>query len=199
LNRDNVLFTVIGLLTGFIAGYVMHETMAQRQPPRLVPGATAATAAATGGAGAGAPAAGGGPPMAAVQELSRRVAENPDDADAVRELADMNYNIRNWSRAVELYEHYLELRPDDVDAMTDLGAAYRGVGNLTGALELFRKVRERFPDRWQALYNEIIVLAFDLEDLDAASQPLAELQALRPDDPDVARLAAEIEKRRQGS
>ncbi|MEE8526742.1 MAG: tetratricopeptide repeat protein [Thermoanaerobaculia bacterium] len=195
MNRDNILFTVIGLLTGFIAGYVMHEVMAERQPPRRIPG----TAAEVGRANpAAAPAAAGGAPaMEAVQRLSRRVAENPDDAEAVKQLAEMNYNIANWSRAIELYEHYLELSPDDLDAMTDLGASYRGAGNVAGALDLFREVRERFPDHWQARYNEILVLAFDLGELKAASREVAELQALEPDNSDIARLAAEIERRRQ--
>lgn len=198
MNRDNVLFTVIGLLTGFIAGYVMHEVMAQRQPPRHIPG-PAAEAGRTSPAAAPPATAGGAPAMEAVQRLSRRVAENPDDAEAVKQLADMNYQIQNSSRAVELYERYLELRPDDFGAMIDLGAAYQAAGNAAGALELFRSVRLQFPDDWQARYNEVLVLALDLGDLDAASPLMAELLELQPDNSNVTRLAAEIERRRKGS
>lgn len=134
--------------------------------------------------------------MEAIQRLRQRLEENPNDASAVRQLADMNYNIQNWSRAAELYERFLELQPDDVNAMTDLGACYRATGDPARALELFRRVREREPDHWQSRFNEIIVLAFDLGDLAAADEQMAELRKLAPGNSDVERLAEEIAKRR---
>ena len=37
MNKDNLIFAVIGILVGFIAGYLMHEVVASKQPPRLTP------------------------------------------------------------------------------------------------------------------------------------------------------------------
>ena len=48
-DLDNLLFTTIGILTGFISGYFTHEVMAVRQPPSLAV-LQAAQAAALGGA-----------------------------------------------------------------------------------------------------------------------------------------------------
>ncbi|MCP3962121.1 MAG: tetratricopeptide repeat protein [bacterium] len=203
MNRDSLMFLVIGTLVGFIAGYVMHEVMAARQPAPLRPGQTRsaapanppqATAPAAGGA-----ASGSQPAMEQVQRLRAYVEENPNDAEAVRQLADLNYDISNWQRAAELYGRYLELEPDNLDVMTDLGACYRFLGQPRDALALFRQVRERAPDHWRARYNEVLVLGFDLDDFEAAKTAMAQLQLIQPGNSQVSRLAAELAKRSQGT
>ncbi|MEM7352308.1 MAG: tetratricopeptide repeat protein [Acidobacteriota bacterium] len=205
MNRDNVLFLVIGALTGFILGYVMHEVMAARQPPPRHAG-TGPAGQAQPGAGPGAGQAAGpqgaaaGPQaaMESVQRLRAYVEQNPDDAAATLQLANLNYDISNWSRAAELYERYLKLVPDSVEVMADLGAAYRFLGRPQDALAQFAAVREVAPDYWQARFNEVLVLTLDLEDLPAAEAAMQELLGLQPDNPDVLRLAAEVEKRAAG-
>ncbi|MCB1056972.1 MAG: tetratricopeptide repeat protein [Acidobacteria bacterium] len=206
MNRDNLLYLVIGVLAGFIAGYLLEERMAEVQPPLRVHGATEATgepSAAgggpmTGGGGAAAPqpGAGSGPAVAAVRQLQERVAQNPDDADAVLGLANANFDISNWTRAIELYEHYLELRPDDADVLSDLGICYRAQGDFDDAVASFDKALAKDPDHWLARFNKAIVLGIDEGNLDAADQVVAEMRALRPDAPDLQRLEAELDRRR---
>ena len=134
--------------------------------------------------------------MEKVQRLRAYVEENPQDVDAARQLANMNYDIGNWQRAGELYERVLEQRPEDVDAMTDLGACYRNQGRFDDALALFRKVSEQQPDHWQARFNEVLVLAFDMNDPESAGPAIDELKRLQPDNPDVQRLINEVERRK---
>jgi Flp pilus assembly protein TadD len=221
VNRDNLLFATIGILVGFITGYLVHEVMATRQPPRLtpelraqivVPGgeqggggpapegdAGAAPAANEGQAGpaAGAAGAGGGAPaMQAIQELKAYVEKNPNNADAVRQLANLNFEIRNWKRAQELYRHYLELKPGDPDVMTDLGTAYRATKEFDKALELFQQVHKAAPDHWKSYFNEVVVLAFDLKKPDEAKAPLAKLQQMQPGNQAVIELADAVSKQR---
>ena len=209
MDRDKILFTVIGLLAGFIAGYVAHEFMAARQPP---PGWAAeragSPAQSAGRRGVGVPAPGPSPPapgatggqpaMEQVQQLAAHVRDNPDDARAIRQLANLNYDISNWQRAAELYSRYLELEGGDSDVMTDLGVTYRFMGKPQQALEQFRAVREQTPEHWQARYNEVLVLAVDLNDLPAANAALDELVSMQPENPQVTRLAAEVKKRTEG-
>ncbi len=201
LNRDNVLFLVIGVLTGFISGYLMHEVMAARQPAPRRADAAANVAAARGGSGVPAATAkpGAQPGMEQVQRLRAHVENNPDDAPAVRQLANLNYDIRNWERAAELYQQYLRLVPEDLDVMTDLGAVYRFLGQPREALQQFQQVLGRAPERWQARYNEVLVLAFDLEDFASAGSAMAELRQQQPDNPEVTRLAEEVNKRIAGA
>lgn len=218
MNRDNLLFATIGILVGFITGYLVHEVMATHQPPRLTPemraqivipggeqgGAAAAAppegdagaAPAANGGGAGPAGAGGGPPMQTIQELKAYVDKNPNDVKAVRQLADLNFEIRNWKRAQELYRHYLELKPGDPDVMTDLGISYRETSEFDKSLALFQQVHKAAPDHWKSYFNEVVVLAFDLKKVDEAKVPLAKLQQMQPSNPDVVRLADAVAKQR---
>lgn len=251
MNRDNFLFATIGLLVGFITGYLLHEVMVARQPLRRLPGEMAAVTAAPGDAGgpmqpggAGDPAAGaaggvqgdaridpgagpagggaeagggggvggggsaspaGGQPgtgaqpgMAAVQQLRDHVASHPNDADAVLKLANLNFDIRNWGRARDLYSHYLTLRKPDADVLTDLGNCYRGVQQYDDALAQFRRAEQLAPDHWKALFSEVVVLGFDLKRWDDAGKALARLQAVAPQQPEVQQLAAALAQRRAG-
>ncbi|HSS52336.1 MAG TPA: tetratricopeptide repeat protein [Thermoanaerobaculia bacterium] len=222
MNRDNLLFATIGILVGFITGYLVHEVMATRQPPRLtpemraqivVPGgaaaaapegdAGAAPAANDGGAaqagGAAGAGTGGAPAMQAIQELKAYVDKNPNDANAVRQLADLNFEIRNWKRAQELYRHYLELKPGDPDVMTDLGISYRETAEFDKSLQLFQAVHKAAPDHWKSYFNEVVVLAFDLKKPAEAKAPLEKLQQMQPSNPDVVRLADAVAKQRSAA
>jgi tetratricopeptide (TPR) repeat protein len=210
INKDNMIFAVFGILIGFISGYLMHEVVAARQPPRLTPelraqigtseDPAAAPAAAPGPANAGMPqGAPAGPSMEEVQELRAYVEKNPNDADAVLKLANLNFDISQFQRAQELYQQYLKMRPSNADVLTDLGISYRETKNFDQALEQFQKARKLAPDHWQSYYNEVVVLAFDLKRHDEANQLLQELQRMQPSNPDVARLAEAVTRQRNAA
>jgi tetratricopeptide (TPR) repeat protein len=208
LNKDNLLFLLGGLVLGFIFAFLMFEAMASRQPPRLTAAlrsqiAMGDEAAGGGGAAMGAAAEappgaaqGGGPAMAEIQQLREIVEKNPNDVQAVRKLADLNFDIQNWQRAQELYSHYLELKPNDPDVITDLGITYRGLQQYDKAIDLFNQAKKLEPGHWQAYYNEVVVLAFDLKKTAQANQVMGQLQQLQPANPDVAKLAEALAKQR---
>ena len=221
MNKDNLLYTVIGILVGFIAGYLIKDMMVTRQPPRLTPelraqiamegenpaqpaggetaaeGPTDARTADTSNPGMGGAAPGGSGPMnAEVQQLRAYVEQHPDDADAVLQLANLNFQIRNWPRAQELYSHYLKLRPDNPDVLTDLGVTYQQTQEFDKALECFRQAHKVAPQHWKSSFNEVVVLALDLHRFDEADPILKELQRMQPGNPDVARLAEEVTRQR---
>lgn len=215
MNKDNLLYLMGGLLVGFVFAYLLFDAMATRQTPRLTPGLKALIAQSGGAvqtesADARVDAQGQAPgdaqgqanpqaAMAEIQQLRAYVEKNPNDAEAVRKLADLNFDIQNWKRAQELYHHYLELKPNDPDVMTDLGITYRGVKDYDKALELFRQTQKLRPDHWQALYNEVVVLAFDLKKLDQAGTVLAKLEQMQPGNPDVKRLADAVARQRSAA
>jgi Flp pilus assembly protein TadD len=202
VKRDNWLFATFGLLLGFILGYVLHEVMAARQPPRLAVGASpqiedmngAPRPAQAGGPGAGAPA--GGPPMAEIQELRAQVEKNPNDTEALLRLANMNFDIKNWQRASELYERYLKLQAPTSDVLTDFGVTLREQGQAKEALAQFERAATLSPTHWQSRFNKAVVLGLDLQDYAGADRELAQLRVLQPSNPAIGELAAEIERRK---
>jgi Flp pilus assembly protein TadD len=224
LNKDNLIFAMAGILVGFVSGALMQDVLSSRQPPRLTPelraqivmpgqdpmagpadnrvsdvapgngGDTAASAPAS--APGGAPGGAGQPGMEQIQQLRAYVEKNPNDAEAVLQLANLNFDIRNWGRAEELYRQYLKLRPKDANVMTDLGISYRESRKFDEALAQFDEAQKLSPEHWQAYYNEVVVLAFDLKRFDDADRVLAELQKLQPGNPDVVKLADAVTKQR---
>ena len=238
MSKDNFISAVFGVLLGFIAGYLMHEVMAARQPPRLPPGMTtvAPDQQAGGGPGempAGAAGPAGDPSAAApmmgqVRELQARLEKDPKDLEALQGLAAMFYQINDHKRSAEYLSRYVELRPDDAEALlqlanirfdnkewvqaqqlytryltanpgrsdilSDLGVTYRELAQYDRAIELFHQAQELAPTNWQALYNEVVVLAFNQKKYDEAREVLSKLQKMQPNNPDVSRLATEVDR-----
>ena len=64
-----------------------------------------------------------------------------------------------------------------------------GLQQYDKAIDLFHQAKKLDPDHWQAYYNEVVVLAFDLKKIDAGQQVLGQLQQMQPANPDVAKLA----------
>lgn len=201
--RDQVLFVAAGLMVGFVLAYLAFENIGRQQPQRrLPPEAGAVQGGPPGNPNPGpgaAPGTGPGVTAAQVQQLSAYVEQNPEDADAVLQLANMNFDIRNWPRAAELYERRLTLRPANPDVLSDLGICYREMGEFQQALETFDRAQEIEPDHWESRFNEVVVQALDLGNFEAAEEVLDELRAIRPGDQTVERLAAEVERRRNAA
>lgn len=196
--RDHLLYAGAGLMVGFVLAYLAYENVGRQQPQRrLPPEAGVAQGGPPGNPGPN-PEAAPGPrfTMEEVQQLSAYVEENPEDADAVLQLANMNFDIRNWARAAELYERRLSLRPENPDVLSDLGICYREMGEHRRALETFDRAQEIAPDHWESRFNEVVVQALDLGNFEAAEEVLNELRAIRPGNQDVERLAAVVEQRR---
>lgn len=193
-----MLFLLVGLMGGFLAGYISHEAMDGVQPARIAAGG-ALPAAMPGPGAAPQAAASASSPMEEINRLQQAIAANPEDADAILRLANLSFDIQRWERAAELYERYLALRPGDPDVLTDLGITFRARGDFERALVLFREAQAQAPDHWQARFNEVIVLAFDQHQLDAAEKALAVLAEKLPGSPDVTRLGDEIRRLREAN
>ncbi len=206
MNRNNVLFLVIGILIGFLAGYFLQEEIAKVQPVRRIAGSDtgAATAAPPGaprmpaapGAAPAAGAMGGGPVAGEVIELQQRITDNPDDAEAVLGLARLNLQISNWERAAELLQRYLELEPESPNELVDLAVVQRTLAQYDEALSSLDRALELAPDHWVAYYNKAVVLIVDLQRLDDAALVVETMQEMRPEDQDVQALASELTRLR---
>ena len=78
--------------------------------------------------------------------------------------------------------------------ITDLGITYRGLQQYDKAIDLFNQAKKLEPGHWQAYYNEVVVLAFDLKKTAEANEVMGQLQRLQPANPDVAKLAEALAK-----
>lgn len=192
MTRDNLVFTGFGFLLGLvIGGMVIGPRLAQSNggagsPTRAVAGSEDAAPQPA------APA--GGSPMGAVfqqiNNLKQEIERDPNNADALGQLGTMYMDAGKFPQAIEYFERALKVR-DNPQVRTDLGICYRNNNEPDKSLAEFRQVVQADPQQWQALFNEVIILA-ETRHMDEAKTELAKLQKLRPGDPDVQKLADSI-------
>ena len=126
MNRDNVLFAVVGLLTGLIVGFIFANSLNER--------GSASSAAAPGDmrmnsnmppghpdiGGAGGQQGMMGPQ---VLEAIEKAKQDPADFDAQLKAADAYYQIQRFDEAINFLSAANKLRPDDRDVIVQLGNA----------------------------------------------------------------------------
>ncbi|HEX8141892.1 MAG TPA: tetratricopeptide repeat protein [Pyrinomonadaceae bacterium] len=150
MNKENVLFSIIGLLLGCIIGFIFANTVNQQ-------GMSTRQSAATDVAGrnsnlpAGHPSiAAGGADQQAVQEqvtASIEQARNePNNFDAQMKAADLFYQIHRFDQAIEFLLKANQLRPDDYGAIVKLGNANFETGNYETAEKWYTAALLKNPE-----------------------------------------------------
>lgn len=180
MTRDNFLFTVCGLLAGFILGYFVATGGGHAPAPASAP------AAAPAGTGTDAALTPSSTEIAAhVKEAREAVARDPGNPDLNLQLANALYDASDWKGAAEAYEKVLPTKPGDPNMITDLGSCYRNLGKFDKALEMYQKAQQIQPSHSQSLLNMTLVYVFDLKD---AAKAQAAFDRLKKEHPEIPRL-----------
>jgi Flp pilus assembly protein TadD len=182
MTRDNVLFTVCGLLTGFIVGYFVASSS---HPPVPALSATASSGASAGASGDAALAPSAAELAARVKEIQNAIQRDPENVDLQVQLANTYYDASDWKSAAEAYEKTLPKKGSDPNLVTDLGSCYRNLGQFDKALEMYQKAQAVQPTHSQSLLNTVLVYTFDLKD---AAKAQAAFDRLKKEHPEVPRL-----------
>ena len=179
MTRDNVLFTLVGALAGFIVGIFVAGGL---RPAASAPTAASAPAAAAPAAASTATAS-PAEVAARIKELRAAAEREPENMDVARELANAYYDSSDWNSAAEYYEKVAAKKPGDADLLTDLGSCYRNLGKFPRALELYKKAQAATPGHPQSMLNMALVYTFDLKDAAKAQETLDQLKKLHPELP----------------
>jgi tetratricopeptide (TPR) repeat protein len=182
MTRDNVLFTVCGLLTGFIIGYFVASSS---RPPVPALSATPSAGAASGASGDGAPAPSAAELATRVKEVQNAIQRDPENVDLQVQLANTYYDASDWKSAAEAYEKTLPKKGSDPNLLTDLGSCYRNLGRFDKALEMYQRAQAVQPTHSQSLLNTVLVYTFDLKD---AGKAQAAFDRLKKEHPEIPRL-----------
>jgi len=192
---------ILGMMVGLAVGYALAE----RQP---VPPSRALAKGVGGTPEAAVPP--GHPPVGGAVEqetdpLAEQVAQleaalqrRPGDPDILVSLGNLYFDASRWDEAREAYEAVLQSRPRDASVMVDLAVCYRNLHEPERALKLLDRALAAEPGKWQALFNKIVVLHFDLHRHDEAREALAELERMRERDPEIPDLSG-LRKEIQGN
>src|SRR5438132_12912489 len=145
MNRDNFLFAIIGLLLGFIIGFMLHGVMSQRDAIRPV-GSQAQSLPPNH------PAVGndqGGDPQQVFQQVQtamKQARENPNDFDAQVTAAKLEYQVQRYDQAVEYLLAANKLKPTDFEVLAMLGVANLDADHFDAAAKWFGAALLRKPD-----------------------------------------------------
>jgi tetratricopeptide (TPR) repeat protein len=117
---------------------------------------------------------------AELAEMNRRLAANPDDADALIHRGWLFHHQKKWPAAIADLARRLRLRPDDADACWFLAEAYKETGNLAGALTVFSRLLERTPEDRDARFQRGL-LALALARPEVAADDFSRILAAEPE------------------
>lgn len=187
MRKDTLAFTVVGVVFGFVLGYMAANLGGGSMPRPVAPGSLAPTQAAA-AAAAPQPHALDPDEVRAMEQLASR---QPNDASVRVELGNMYMDAQRWDEAVRWYGEALRLVPDNDDVRTDMGACYVHSGRPAEGLAQFDQVLAKNADHRNARFNRGVAL-LNLGRQAEAADAWDELLRRNPDDPQLARLRGRI-------
>ena len=193
MTRDNLLFAIIGLLFGFILGFMSYSTMMQRS--------SSGSAAIAGGANlpadhppVGADSGGGGNPQqvfAQVQQSLKQAQDNPNDFDAQVTAAKLEYQIQKFDKAIEFLLKANQLQPNNFDVVAMLGVANMDAGHYDPAEKWYRAALAKKPEDIVVLDGFCAVL-LSKGNVKEAETNIEKLAKLDPTNQDLAQFREKL-------
>ena len=113
--------------------------------------------------------------------LEQAAADNPTNVDVWINLGNFCFDNSMPERAVQAYEHALELSPMRADVWSDLGVMYRQTTRFHKAIDAFEQAARIDTEHTTSRYNMGIVYYYDLNDRDSALRVWKGLLAENPD------------------
>jgi tetratricopeptide (TPR) repeat protein len=114
-------------------------------------------------------------------EMNRRLAAEPDDAEALIHRGWLFAQQRKWPEAITDLEHRLRLRPGDPEAYWLLAQAYLGRGKLADALTALSRLLDQAPHDHDVRFERgLVALAARRPNL--AREDFSQILAAEPDD-----------------
>lgn len=122
---------------------------------------------------------------ATVRALQKLVRVQPENVDALGELAGLYVKVREFVLAQQVAESWVELAPTSVEAPITLAQALLGVGQAPAATETLISAIGRMPDEPRLSAVLVRVLAFDLKRPDEAADWLSHALRVGAESDDV--------------
>jgi len=121
MSRENLLFGIIGILLGFIVGFMFASSMSQKmQPASASTSQMPADHPPVGGQDAG---GGGNPEQVRAQVTAdlEKARNEPQNFDAQVKAAELFYRIGRFDQALEFLLKANQLKPSDYTTVVSLG------------------------------------------------------------------------------
>jgi tetratricopeptide (TPR) repeat protein len=186
MSRENILFAIIGILLGFIVGFMFASSMSQKQASQQMAATSQGLPAdhppVSGGGGQS-----GADPQAVraqVSESLEKARNEPNNFDAQIKAAQLYYQIQRYDQAIEFLLKANTLKPTDYQTVVALAVTNLDAGHYETAEKWYHAAMKIKPD-------DVMVLAgladttLKKGDAKAAEQAIAQLEKIDPNAEDL--------------
>ena len=179
MTRENLLFAIIGLLGGFIIGFMFASSMSQRQAP----------VASTQNLPAD------HPPLSSdqsdqqkvfadVQVAMKKAREEPENFEAQIAAARLEYQIQRFDEAIEFLLKANQVKPGDFDTIAALGMVNLDAGHYAQSMKWYKVALMKKPDDIPVL-DGFCAAALGAGDVKEAEEAIVKLEKLDPQNVDL--------------
>ena len=185
MTRENLLFAIIGILFGFIVGFMSASVMSQKYAP---------AAATLGNSQAlpadhppvGSQAASGNPQgmQAEVTASIEKARKEPKNFEAQLKAAELYYQIQRYDQAIEFLLKANQLQPTDYRTVVVLGMVNLDAGHYDIAEKWYRAALKMKQDDTMVL-SGLAAATLQSGDAKAAEDAIAQLEKVDPNSVDL--------------
>ncbi len=148
LSKDNVLFAIVGLLTGLIVGFIVANSL--NESGAAMSPATSGDMRMNSNMPPGHPDIGAAGNQGSMQpqmlESIDKAKQDPTDFEAQLKAAEAYYQIERFPEAIQYLTAANKLRPDDRDVIVHLGNANFDASNYDEAQKWYLAALAKKPD-----------------------------------------------------
>jgi tetratricopeptide (TPR) repeat protein len=199
MSKDNLLFAIIGLLAGFIIGFMLANSILQREAAQRA----APSSAQAGNLPPNHPPVGGGDQqggqqmLVQVQEAMKQAREQPNNFEAQITAAKMEYQIQRFDQAIEYLLVANKIKPDDFDTLGMLGVANLDAGHYDAAEKWYRAALVKKPQDIPVL-DGLAAALLSKGDAKGAEDIMNKLAKVDPTNQDLAQFRQKLEELKAG-
>jgi tetratricopeptide (TPR) repeat protein len=182
MNRENLLFAIIGLLLGFIVGFIFASSMSQKLAQNQ---ASASQGLPSDHPPIGAQSA--GDPAAMREQVTAQIAKarnEPQNFDAQVQAANLFYQINRYDQAIEFLLKANQLKPTDYETVANLGLVNLDAGHFDQAEKWYRAAIKMKSDDERTAAG-LAAATLGKGDAKAAADAIAQLEKLNPSSQDL--------------
>jgi tetratricopeptide (TPR) repeat protein len=183
MSRENILFAIIGILLGFIVGFMFASSLSQKaalQPAAAGTQGLPADHPPVAGQNAGNPQA----MQAQVQASLEKARSEPQNFEAQIQAADLYYQIQRYDQAIEYLLKANQLKPTDYRTVVLLGMVNLDAGHYDTAEKWYRAAMKIKADDVMVLAG-LAATTLQKGDAKAAEDAIAQLEKVDPNSEDL--------------
>jgi tetratricopeptide (TPR) repeat protein len=211
MTKDNLVYSLGGVIVGIIAGVIIanFSTGPRTQAGFSQPMAQTQQQSAPqmqSESGSQIPAQGelpeGHPPVdenALRDQLVKQetvLKGDPNNQDALVSAGNLNFDLKNYQKAAEYYDHALKNDPKNVNLITDLGSSWLWMNQPIKAIEYYDRSLAIDPKHFQTLMN-LGIARMSSGNRAGAAEAWERLVSYYPDHPEAPMLRDAIKRLRE--